>query len=849
MILGLTAIAERLPTVTVGGFVIRPGTLVAAASVLLAVTVIGGLFFRVFRSAFRRRHRKLFAFRKRVMLVTVPKETAEKGESGMQEKTLQEIQEDIGVMEGIFSAIGGLKAQRGWRAWLLGRGDEISFEMVAKDGMVSFYVVAPPDLKDFVEHQIQSQYPHAQVEDIPDYNIFSPDGEIVGTEMGFSREVFFPIRSFRKLEHDPLNALTNALSKVDRTDGAAVQVIVRSARKEWRKPAVRIASLMQQGKSLKEAKGEMSSWKLMRQVLGMAGEKPKDGQPERDRRLSPMEEEVVKSLEEKAAKLGLAVNIRLVASSRTKVRAEAYLTNLVGAFSQYNLPEYGNQFVGRGRKNRDLLKDFIFRNFNDTNRIVLNGEEAAGIFHLPLPSTETPNIRWLTARKAPPPAGLPKEGLYLGDINYRGVKTPVHIKKGDRMRHLYVIGKSGAGKSEFIANLAAQDIRNGDGICIIDPHGDLVETVLGVVPKERAEDVVIFDPSDTERPIGLNMLESPNEEMKDFMVGEMIAIFYKLFPPEMIGPMFEHNMRNFMLTLMSDRDNPGTIAEVPRLIVDPEYQKRWVAKVKDPVVLNFWQKEIAKTSDFHKSEMFGYLISKVGRFVENAMMRNIIGQQKSAFDFRQIMDGGKIFLVNLSKGKIGDINANLLGLIIVTKLQMAAFGRAGMPKEERRDFYLYIDEFQNFVTPSIATILSEARKYGLSLTIAHQYLGQLSPKGDTEIRDAVMGNVGTMMVGRIGIDDAQVLEKEFSPVFTAFDLVNVEKFTYNAKTLVDNQSTRPFNFSPPPPLQPNRRLAEAIKTLARLKYGRDRWLVEQEILERTQMGKESPAPSPEKAAS
>jgi hypothetical protein len=295
-------------------------------------------------------------------------------------------------------------------------------------------------------------------------------------------------------------------------------------------------------------------------------------------------------------------------------------------------------------------------------------------------------------------------------------------------------------------------------------------------------------------------------------------------------------MRNMMLTLMSDPENPGTIAEIPRLVVDPEFQKQWVAKVKDPVVRNYWEKEVAKTSDFHKSEMFGYLTSKVGRFVENAMLRNIIGQQRSALNFREIMDKQKIFLVSLSKGKIGDINANLLGLIMVTKLQMAAMGRADMPASERKPFYMYIDEFQNFITPSIATILSEARKYGLSLYLSHQYLGQLSPKGDTEIRDAVLGNAGTFLIGRIGIEDGQALEKEFSPVFSAFDLVNSEKFSWNCKLLIDNQSSRPFNFKAPMPVKPDRRVAEAIRMLSRLKFGRDRSIVEAEIMERTQMG-------------
>jgi hypothetical protein len=325
----------------------------------------------------------------------------------------------------------------------------------------------------------------------------------------------------------------------------------------------------------------------------------------------------------------------------------------------------------------------------------------------------------------------------------------------------------------------------------------------------------------------------------------MIAIFYKLFPPEMIGPMFEHQMRNFMLTLMSDPNEPGTIAEIPRMISDPEFQKKWRSKVTDPVVRSFWENEVDKTSDFHKSEMLGYLISKVGRFVENSMMRNIIGQQRSAFDFREIMDNQKIFFVNLSKGKIGDVNANLLGLIMVTKLQMAALGRADMPEEERKDFYLYIDEFQNFITPSIATILSEARKYRLSLIIAHQYMAQLAPKGDTEIRDAVLGNVGTKLIGRVGIDDAQVLESEFQPVFTSYDLMNVDKFHWNGKILIDNTPSRPFVLKSPPPVKGDPKVGDAIKQLARLKHGRDRSVVEQEILDRTQLPPSvAPAPPP-----
>jgi hypothetical protein len=813
-----------------------------AVNSLIAVAVCI-IVFQVIRGHFRRKYQTGAAFRKVVLLVTVPKEQQEKGEAGLQEKTLQQVQEEVAVMEQVFSSVGGLPAERGFKAWFVGRDDAISFEIIAEKGLVSFYVGVPQYMKDFVVQQIQGNFPHAQVEETVDYNIFTPRGAVVATALTFRRLHIFPLRSYKKIETDPLNALTNALAKVDKADGAGIQILVRSAKKEWRRPAVKIANLMQQGKTLTQAMAEMS---LMGQIgkIFSPPKSTKPGQePPKEHKLSPMEEEMVKSIEEKAAKFGLDVHIRVVAAAADYARANMYMRNIAGAFAQFNSPQFGNSLVTLSVSGKRLVSDFIFRHFRERGRMVMTGEELASIFHWPLPSTETPNIRWLTARKAPPPQNLPKEGLFLGSVEYRGVKSSVFIRQPDRMRHMYCIGKSGAGKSEYIANLAVQDIRNGDGLCIIDPHGDLVETVLGMVPRERADDVILFDPSDTDRPIALNMLESPSEEMKDFVCGEMIAIFYKLFPPEMIGPMFEHTMRNIMLTLMSDPENPGTIAEVPRIIVDPDYQKQWVKKVKDPVVLNYWEKEVAKTSDFHKSEMFGYLISKVGRFVENAMLRNIIGQQRSALNFREIMDKQKIFLVALSKGKIGDINADLLGLILVTKLQMAAFGRADMSAKDRKPFYMYIDEFQNFVTPSIATILSEARKYAMSLYLSHQYLGQLSPKGDTAIKDAVMGNAGTFLIGRIGIEDGQALEKEFAPVFSAFDLVNAEKFSWNCKMLIDNQSSRPFNFKAPPPVKPDRRVAEAIRMLSRLKYGRDRSIVEAEIQERTQMGVTPGAPA------
>jgi type IV secretory pathway TraG/TraD family ATPase VirD4 len=382
-------------------------------------------------------------------------------------------------------------------------------------------------------------------------------------------------------------------------------------------------------------------------------------------------------------------------------------------------------------------------------------------------------------------------------------------------------------------------------VCIIDPHGDFIEDVLPHVPKERAEDVILFEPFDQDRPMGLNMLEVRSEEEKDFAIQEMISIFYKLVTdPAMLGPMFEHNMRNAMLTLMADEEHPGSLVEIPRIFTDTEFQKYKVSKLRDPVVRAFWEKEMAKTSDFHKSEMLGYLISKVGRFVENSMMRNIVGQSKSSFNFRDVMDQKKILFVNLAKGKVGEINAKLLGLIIVSKIQMAALSRADMPERDRQDFYLYVDEFQNFITDAFSSILSEARKYKLNLIIAHQFLGQLGQKAGSQgaasndLRDAVFGNAGTMISFRIGVEDAEVMAKEYAPVFNQFDMVNIDRFNAYVKLMINGTASKPFNMATyplPKPTDEQKELAKSIRQLSRLKHGRPRSEVEEEILEASQV--------------
>jgi len=823
----------------------NPTVMLVVFFVIAILMFIAALY--ILRALLHTKSRAQRAFHKTVLIVRIPKERKGEGQqnANITEENINQIREKIALAETLFSSFAGLKREKGIMRWLRGRNDHISLEIVAKDNKISFYIAVPVKIKEFVEQQINAQYPHAQIDVEPDYNIFKPQSHIVGAYLFFKSKSAFPLKTYKKMDSDPLTAILNPLSKIGEDEGAAIQYIVRPATPKWRRQGVKMIRDIREGQKFEwvaHRSAFMRSVHRWKKILFKKDPNKQTGANE-PYRLTQMEEDMVKNMEEKISHGGLELTIRLISSANTKEKAQMNLNNTLNAFGQYNIYRYGNSFAAATPQFQGkLIRDFIYRTPQEKHYMVVNTEEMCGLWHMPTPYTETPHINWLGARKAPPPVNMPTEGIVLGRAVYRGEETIVRMKRADRRRHLYTIGKSGSGKSVFIQSLAVQDVINGEGVCVIDPHGDFVEYVLQHVPKERADDVILFSPADVERPMGLNMLEAKTEEQKDFICQEMISIFYKLVTdPSMIGPMFEHQMRNVMLTLMADMDNPGTMAEIPRMFTDDEFVKKYKKKLSDPMVLAFWDKEMAKTSDFHKSEMLGYLISKVGRFVENQMVRNIIGQTHSSFNFRDIMDKKKILLVNLAKGLVGEINSNLLGLIIVSKLQMAALERAVLPEEQRHDFFLYIDEFQNFITDSIATILSEARKYRLELIIAHQYMKQLEDnKGKSTVRDAVLGNAGTIVSFRIGVEDADILQKEFAPVFGAYDLVNVEQYTAYTKLLIDNTACKPFNMMTYPPEKGNKELAAAIKELSRLKYGRPREIVDAEIMERAQLGASKP---------
>ena len=835
----------------IGGWLSNPWVILGLTIGAIIVTFLIVTF--ILKWFLTRGARVFHAFQKVVLLVTVPKEFSD------EEQKKKDIKELLAPAEVLFENLGGLRAQRGVKAGLFGRSDHFSFEIVAdREGVISFYVVVPRYLQQFVEQQIQAQYSAAHVEEVTDYNIFSPKGVTLAAYLKLRRSYIFPINTYFKQNVDFLNAITNSLSRITEEDGAAIQIVARSARAEWHQFPAKVAQEMQQGKKLKEALksagGQNIIIKIMSDVLGAFSpgkaktEEAKPLESQKPYQLSPMEQEIVKGLEQKTSKAGLDVNIRIVVSAKDQITARRNLNNIVDSFSQYTQYEYGNGFkaVIPSRPTR-IIRDFIYRFFDRSTSFVLNTEEMTSLFHFPLSTTETPNIRWLSSKRAPAPVEVPKEGLILGKNVFRGKETLIRIKPDDRRRHLYIVGETGVGKSWFMSSLAMQDILAGRGVCVLDPHGDLIEEyILPFIPKERAEDVIYFNPADMERPLGLNLLEYDPKypEQKTFLINEMINIMDKLYDLRQTGgPMFEQYMRNAMLLIMEHPESGSTLMEISNIMADEEFRHFKIDHSKNQVVNDFWTKQAEKAGgEAALSNMTPYITSKLNQFVANDLMRPIIAQQKSAFNFRKIMDERKILLVNLSKGKIGELNAYLLGLVLVGRILVAALSRTDIPEDKRTDFYLYIDEFQSFITDSINTILAEARKYRLCLTMAHQYLGQLVKLNDTSTRDAIFGNVGTIMTFRIGVEDTEYLAKAYAPVFDQHDLINIEKYNAYIRLLVDNQKLRAFNVKSIPPdemadlikLPPkNLKLAAMIKELSRLKYGRQKEAIEAEIIERT----------------
>ncbi len=731
-----------------------------------------------------------------------------------------------GKAEQFFASIYAIY-EKGLRRLILGQ-DYLTLEIVASKNEINFYIGCPKSLVSLIQKQIHSFWPEAQLEIAKDYNIFCPSCSTASSYLTLAKKFIYPIKTYKQLDSEALSAITNTFSNLQENEGAAIQILIRPLSTGWHRVSRSTAKALKEGKKTKLFWGvggiSKALWGIVRP------QEPATKPVEEIKPLTPAQEAEIEAIETKASKVGFETIIRIVASSPDPQRPGVILEDVTSPFSQFHHPNFNRFKVKKAKKKSEVIDPFIFRLF-DRKAMILNTEELASIFHPPNRLVETPNINWLWSRKAAPPTTLPEEGLMLGEAVFRGITKPVRIKRADRRRHIYILGKTGTGKTTLLEYMIVQDIKNGEGLCVIDPHGDLAEKLLTKIPQERIKDVIYFDPSDIKHPLGLNLFEYEREDQKHFLISEAINMFYKLYDPHhtgIVGPRFERWFRNAALTAMADPQG-AVLFDPVKIFIDNDFLKEKLKYVKELTVQDFWQKEMAQTSEFHKSEVLGWFTAKFDAFMTDTMMRNILGQTKSAFDFREIMDSGKILIVNLSKGKLGEMNQRLLGMIFVIRIQAAAMSRVDIPEKERRDFYLYVDEFQNFAVDSFAATLSEARKYRLSLITANQYIAQLPEI----IREAIFGNVGTMMCFVMGPDDAEFLVKEFAPVLTTEDLVNMDRFHTATKLLIDNTTSKPFTMRTILDTTPqNSQTAELIKEFTRTRYSRPKAVVEQEIVER-----------------
>ncbi len=784
---------------------------------------------------FKKKSKRKSSFDLVTLRVDLPLSGSERSEQQNGTRNEEINREKIAVMEQLFSSLASLRPKTFWEKCLGYPYFALEIAVPFNREGIAFYVIAPRKRKEFVQKQIHSFFPVVSVEECPRYNIFVPKGEVAGVALKLDKKNYLPLKTYADLESDPLNSLTNSITQLDsKKEGAAIQIVVMPEERKEKKIGLEIAKLMKQGKSLKEAEEEKDGslngliWRTF-----FTGEKSQEKLAEdaKSKILTAGEEKIIESIENKAKKNSFRVNVRLLTSAVSKERAETVLEHMEEAFSQFNNPS-GNFFKKeKPSQIKNFIRSFTSRVFNSGSASSLSEEELTSLFHFGINLKKAaPRIVVTRSRKAPCPTNIAESGVILGKNIYRDQEKIIRLAEEDRRRHLYLIGQTGTGKSSLIANMIRQDIEEGKGVCLIDPHGDLVEKILTYIPQRRKEDVILFDPGDLEKPLGLNLLEFQKPEQKTFVINEMIDIFDKLYDMRQVGgPMFEQYMRNAMLLVMSHPESGSTLLEISRVLSDPDFRHLKIKHCQDPVVVDFWTKEAEKAGgDASLANMAPYITSKLTSFVSNEVMRPIIAQQKSAFNLREAMDNQKIILMNLSKGAIGELNAYLLGMVMVGKILIAAMGRVDMPENERKDFYLYIDEFHSFTTDSIATILSEARKYRLNLIISHQFIKQLSEK----IRDSVFGNVGSLVSFRVGPADAEDVGRQYEPVFNSYDLMNLDNFNALVKLLIKGQAEDPFSLQTFRPEDGDSAIAKEVIEYSRQKYGGDRDAIEKEIRER-----------------
>lgn len=764
--------------------------------------------------------------------ITIPKKDSDLDEK---RETVKDFKEAISLMEQLLSSLKSiysskLKKKLIWQ-------DIISLEYLALKDEIYFFIVIPKDYKELLEKQINWFYPDAIVEETLEENIFLNRKIHLSTYLYTAKTYYYPIKTYQKLESDPINNITNALSKLDEDEAAVIQILLKPVWDDWQKWSVKVSSKIMKWKNDSASFNPIHLIPMFFETLFSSWKDDKNANQWGE--TSALTQERAKTVDEKWDKTGYEVVIRIITTWNKYSSVKSNLTNIISAFSQFSYPDFNKFWSTYKHSHEKLVKNYIYRFFRKPfmkEKMVLNTEEIASLFHLPHSKyNKTPEIKWQNFKIVKAPSNIPKEWLLLGYNQHRWIKKEIRVKTEDRFRHFYVIWQTGTWKSSIIQVMARQDLRNGNGIAVMDPHWDLAKDLLPFIPRERADDVIYFDPADESRPMWLNILEATTPDEKEKVAQDAMNVMIKLFGSEIFGPRIQDYFRNGCLTLM-DYPQWWAITDIIRIFTDNDFQKDRIRHLKNPIVKNWWDKTYAAMWEREKWEIIPYFAAKFGQFITNSMMRNILGQLKSSFDVADVMQKWNILLINLSKWLIWDLNSELLWLIIVNKIQMAAMKRQNMDKEDRKDFFLYIDEFQNYITPSIESILSEARKYRLWLILAHQYLWQLEKsdaltKSNLNLKNAIFGNVWSVLSYKIWPEDWEFLAKYYAPTFSEQDLVNMDKFKAVMKLSIDQQPSTPFSIIPVNPYLEtwDKKIAKAFVELSRLKYGRDRDFVWKEI--------------------
>lgn len=710
--------------------------------------------------------------------------------------------------------------------------DLISFEIVsmAEEG-ICLYVVTPGHLAKFIEGQIYAQYPNADISYVKDYTKEkgTPYEDVYVTcgVIEMEKDAIFPIKTFRNFDVDPLAAITGAMSDMGAGEKAWLQIIVRPVANYWQQKSKDYITSVKEGKDING--GFLEKLTALLRGVGKSLASPDATQKKEVVKLVPGQEEELREIETKMLKLGFEVCIRVITKAQTQTRSEQILRDIMASFKQFTTAHLNSFVHGKPTKEgKNIYNDYIQRYMPKDTQDILNIEELASLYHLPNISVETPNIAWSKSKKLEPPMNLPKaidgDVTIFGQTDYRGQKIDFGIKRSDRARHFYLLGKTGAGKSTLFKNMFISDVLSGDGACFVDPHGDTVEELLEYIPPNRIDDVVYFNPTDVDNPVGFNLLELKDQSQRDLIADGVVEVFKKQFGMSW-GPRLQYILTNTVATALEAQG--VTLLAVIRMLMDNNFRKFILKQVKDPILYKFWTEEYAQMAQNPRllAEAVAPIQNKVGRFISSAVTRNIIGQVKSTINLREIMDNQKILLVNLAQGRLGEETASLLGGMIITRLQATAMERVDMPFEERKDFFLYVDEFQNFATDSFAKILSEARKYKLNLVMTNQYIDQLP----LTVRQAIFGNVGTLGSFVVSQNDASILEKEFAPVVSADDLVSLDAFAMYVKLCIDGMTSIPFSAKSVPMRYEKFGLRDEIVRLSRNKYGVPREEIEEKI--------------------